>query len=118
MAISVTAFTSAPTIGTTEWSMTTNTAGPDVDTTVGCFQPVLDLNALASADVFKFQVYEKARAADTQRLLFSAVFGPVPTGTPLWMGPAMTLGAGWDMTLVKVSGTDRAIPNSIRAVTA
>lgn len=116
MAISITSFTGSETVSTTEHSLTTDTAGPDTDTTVGLFQVCLDLNALAAGDVFEFKCYEKARAADTQRLAFYAQFANAQA-TPLWFSPVLILGAGWDMTLKKVSGTDRTITWSIRGVT-
>lgn len=116
MAVSVTNFTGTEAVSTTEWSMTTDTAGPDTDTTVGCFQACIDLNALAAGDVFEFRVYEKARAADTQRLCYYARFANAQ-GTPNYISPTLILGAGWDMTLIKSAGTDRTITWSIRGVT-
>jgi len=96
--------------------MTTDTAGPDASTTVGMFQAFIDLNALAAADVFEFRVYEKARAADTQRLCFYARFANAQAA-PIYLSPALILGAGWDMTLIKVAGADRTITWSIRGAT-
>lgn len=116
MTISVTNFTGTEAVSTTEWSLTTDTSGPDTDTTVGMFQAFLDLSALAAGDIFEFKVYEKARAADTQRLVMSARFAGAQ-GAPIWASPAFILGAGWDMTLKKISGTDRTITWSIRGVT-
>ncbi len=117
MAISITSFTGTELVSTTEWSLTTDTAGPDADTTVGCFQVFLDLSALLAADTFELKVYEKARAADTQRLCFYARFLNVQA-TPLYVSPTLILGAGWDATLKKIAGTDRTITWSIRGVTA
>ena len=108
MTITVEAFTGTQTVDTTEWSLTTDTAGPDADTTVGVFQAFVDLNALAAGDVFEFRAYEKVRTGDTQRLVYSARF----TGAqaePVWVSPTLILGVGWDFTLKKISGTDRAV---------
>ncbi len=116
MAISVTSFTGTETVSVTEHSMTTDTAGPDTDTTVGIFQAFIDFAAVAAGDVFEFRMYEKARAADTQRLAYSARMAGAQS-TPLWVSPSFILGAGWDMSLKKISGTDRAITWSIRGVT-
>jgi hypothetical protein len=108
MTITIEAFTGTETVGTTEHSMTTDTSGPDVDTTAGVFAAMLDLNAVAAGDTFRFAVYEKCRTGDTQRLLYTAEFsGAQPS--PLWASPALMLGVGWDMTLKKIGGTDRAI---------
>lgn len=108
MTITIEAFTGSETVGTTEHSLTTDTAGPDADATAGVFQPFLDLNALAAGDVFRFRAYEKCRTGDTQRLVYSAEYSGAQA-TPIWAGPSLLLGVGWDMTLVKVAGTDRAI---------
>ncbi len=116
MTISVTNFTGSETVTNTEWSMTTDSAGPDTDTTVGCFQAFIDLNAMVAGDVFEFRVYEKARAADTRRLAMYARFANVQAA-PIYVSPTLILGAGWDMTLIKVAGADVAITWSIRGVT-
>lgn len=109
------AFTGTEAIGTTEWSMTTDTAGPDTETSDGIFQAFVDLNALASGDVFEFKVYEKVLSSSTQRLVYSARFAGAQ-GTPNWTSPSLILLHGWDMTLKKISGTDRSIDWSIRKV--
>jgi hypothetical protein len=108
MTLTIEAFTGTETVGTTEHSLTTDTVGPDADTTEGVFQPFLELNALASGDVFRFRAYETCRTGDTQRLVYSAEFSNAQA-SPLWAGPSLLLGVGWDMTLTKISGTDRAV---------
>ena len=115
MAISE-AYAGSETVGTTEHSLTTDTAGPDVDTNDGVYQCFLDLNALAKGDVFEFKVYEKVGAASTQRVVYSVRFANAQT-EPIWVSPSLILLHGWDMTLDKISGTDRAIDWSIRAIT-
>lgn len=108
MTVTVETFTGTETVSTTEHSMTTDTAGPDVDTTAGVFQAFLDLNALAAGDQFNFAVYEKCRTGDTQRKVLVASFSDVQA-TPIWASTPLVLGVGWDMTLLKIAGTDRAI---------
>ena len=109
-------YSGTETVSTTEWSLTTDTAGPDVDTTDGVFQPFIDISALVGADLYQFRVYEKARGADTQRVVYEAFMGGKP-GDPIWTCPALILMHGWDMTLLKVAGTDRLITWSIRQLT-
>lgn len=109
------AFTGTETVSTTEWSLTTDTSGPDTTTTDGVYQIFLDLNALAAGDVFEFKVYEKVLSSSTQRLIFVARFAGVQ-GSPVWASPSLILLHGWDVTLKKISGTDRAIDWSIRQV--
>lgn len=114
MAISE-AFSGSETVGTTEWSMSTDTAGPDTQTDDGIYQAFIDLNALAAGDVFEFKAYEKTLSSSTQRLVYSARFSGAQ-GLPNWVSPSLVLIHGWDMTLKKISGTDRAIDWSIRKV--
>ncbi len=108
MTITIEAFTGTETVGSTEHSLTTDTAGPDADTTPGVFQPFLDLGAVAAGDAFRLRVYEKCRTGDTQKLVYSAEFSGAQA-SPLWAGPSLMLGIGWDMTLTKLGGTDRAV---------
>jgi hypothetical protein len=107
--------TGTHTVSTTEWSLSTNTAGPDVDTNAGVYQAFIDLSALAAGDVFEFAVYEKAISGGTQRKVMVADFAGVQ-GSPVWVSPSLILVNGWDMTLIKISGTDRSIDFSIRRV--
>lgn len=109
------AYSGTETVSTTEWSLTTDTAGPDAQTGDGVYQVLIDLSALAAGDVFEFAVYEKVLSSSTQRKVFSASFaGAQPE--PVWVSPTLILLHGWDATLVKVSGTDRSIDWSIRQV--
>lgn len=114
MAISE-AFSGTETVGTTEHSLTTDTAGPDVEVSDGVFQAFLDLSALAAGDVFTFKVYEKVLSSSTQRAVYEVSFTGVQA-TPVWVSPSLILLHGWDMTLDKIAGTDRAIDWSIRKV--
>lgn len=108
-------FTGSETVGTTEWSLTTDTAGPDVAATDGIYQVFLDLSALAAGDVFEFRLYEKVLASSTQRRLMTATFSGVQAD-PVYASPSLILLNGWDATVIKISGTDRSIDWSVRSV--
>jgi len=114
MAISE-AFSGTETVTTTEWSMTTDTAGPDVQTDDGVYQFYLDLNALLKADKYRFRVYEKVLSSGTQRVVFEANFANAQAN-PIWVSPTLILLHGWDGTIIKIAGTDRAIDFSVRKV--
>lgn len=107
------AFSGSETVSTTEHSLTTDTAGPDLETSDGMFQCFLDLNALVAGDTFEFNIYEKVLSGGTQRKVYSCRFSGIQ-GTPVWVSPALILLHGWDMTLDKIAGTDRNIDWSIR----
>lgn len=91
-------------VSTTEWSCTTDTAGPDADTTDGVFQVFLDLSDMIAGDQLQVRVYEKVRSADTQRIVYEAIL----TGAqaqPIWVSPSLVLMHGWDVTLDALAGT-------------
>lgn len=116
MAITIAAFEGSETVSTTEHSLTTDSAGPDTDTTDGIFQAFIDLNALAAGDIFTFTVYETvATSGGTRRKVYTATFADVQT-TPIWVSPTLVLGVGWDMTLIRNAGSDRAIVWRIASV--
>lgn len=118
MAISE-AFSGTQSVGVAEHSMTTDVAGspspPAVQTDDGVYQAFIDFNALAAGDVFQFKVYEKVLSSSLQRVVFAATISGAQ-GCPVWPSPTLILIHGWDMTLMKLSGTDRSIDWSIRKV--
>jgi hypothetical protein len=102
-------------VGATEWSCTTDTAGPDADTTDGVFQAFLDVSDMIAGDELEIKVYEKCRSADTQRLVYQCNL----TGAqamPIWVSPSLILLHGWDFTLKTIAGTSITVNWSIRQV--
>lgn len=91
-------------VSTTEWSLTTDSSGPDADATDGVFQAVLDLSDMIAGDELEIRLYEKARSGDTQRLAELWVLNGVQS-SPLWISPAVILLHGWDFTVKASAGT-------------
>lgn len=91
-------------VSTTEWSLTTDTAGPDADTTDGVFQVFLDLSDMIAGDVLRIRIYEKCRSADTQRIAAEWWLSGVQA-EPLWVSPSLILMHGWDVTAYADAGT-------------
>jgi len=108
VALTIPAYTlNAVTIGTTEWSITTNTAGPDNDTTDGHFDLFVGVPAAATyADLFEVALYETINAVQYKLDAFPFRGNGAAYGIAY---PGLTLGIGWDMTIKKLSGTDRAL---------
>lgn len=103
MAISE-AFAGSKAVDTTEWDLTTNTAGPDLETSDGVFQVFLDLSDMIVGDELQIRVYEKVQAADTQRVVYqSNLIGP--QSPPIWVSPSLILMHGWTATLDAIAGT-------------
>lgn len=91
-------------VGTTEWSCTTDTAGPDVDTTDGVFQIFLDVSDMIAGDQLQIRLYEKVQSTSTQRVAFQAILTGAQSA-PVWVSPTFILLHGWDVTLDALAGT-------------
>jgi len=103
MAISE-AFAGSEAVGTTEHSMTTDTAGPDVETADGVYQVWLDLNDMIAGDQLQIRVYEKVGSGSTQRIAYESILSGAQS-PPLWVSPSLILLHGWDATLDALAGT-------------
>jgi hypothetical protein len=107
------AFTSTSTIGTTEHFLASNSTSKTKQTVAGIYMVFLDVSAVAKGDDFLFTCTEEARAADTVE---QAVFKRLIRwgGSPHYVSEALHLSNGWEFSLDKIAGTDRAIGRSIR----
>lgn len=91
-------------VGATEHSITTDTSGPDTDTTDGVFQVFLDVSDMVNTDILQIRLYEKVRSADTQRIVEEWILRDAQA-TPIWVSPSFILLHGWDFTLDALAGT-------------
>lgn len=97
-------FTGTEAVSTTEWSLTTDSAGPDAETSDGVFQCFLDVSDMVAGDILQIRLYETCRVGDTQRCAQEWIL----TGAqacPLWVSDAFILLNGWDFTLDALAGT-------------
>ena len=105
MAITV-AFSGSEAVSTTEHSMTTDTAGPDAETSDGVFQLFLGLTDMAVGDELQVRIYEKVLSSSTQRIVYQQnISGKLGVFGAGFVFPALVLMHGWDMTLDAISGT-------------
>lgn len=103
MAISE-AFAGSEAVSTTEHSCTTDTAGPDVETSDGVFQVFLNVADMIAGDQQQIRVYEKVLSSSTQHIVYQAILtGAQPE--PVWVSPSLILLHGWDVTLDALAGT-------------
>jgi len=100
----------------TEWSLTTDTAGPDLQTDDGIYQVFIDLSALVDGDVFIFRAYEKVLSTDTQRAFFRQDISNAQGVEDNWVSPSFILLHGWDFTAQMSTATSRAITASVRKI--
>lgn len=115
MAISEHAAGSQALDNATEWSMTTDTAGPDADTTDGVYQLFVDTNDMANGDIVRFRLYEKVGSASTQRIAWEAILRDAQI-EPVFVSPSFILMHGWDFTAIMLSATNYTCDWSIRKV--
>jgi len=109
------AFAGTESVGTTEHSLTTDTAGPDVETSDGVFQVFLDVSDMVTGDELQIRVYEKVQSSDTQRIVYqSNLVGP--QSPPIFVLPSLVLMHGWDVTADCIAGTNITVTWSIRKV--
>lgn len=102
-------FSGSATISTTEYSLPRNanynSASPQTTDYVAQFY--VDAANMAAGDQFRFRIYEAASASGTQRLVWEATYtGAQPF--PLLTFPALILLHGWDITALRLAGSDRA----------
>lgn len=100
------------TIGSTEISIVSGTSTLQTKTEAGAYQVFIDgvEAAMAKGDEFIVRVYEKT--VTTKRVIYDPVLSDLQS-QPLVI-PGLMLLNGWDVTIQKVAGTDRAFDASIR----
>lgn len=103
------------TVSTSEISVTNGDTSLQTQTTDGIYQLWVDTTNMAAGDVFKVQLYEKVEATGgTKRLFLSVIL--IGAQTENLVIPGLPLIHGWEMTIIKLAGTDRAFDASIRKV--
>lgn len=106
MATPFTPTTGSQTIGTTEYFLASASTTATYQTTANKLRFYLDLSAMAAGDQFRIRVYEKVNGGAATPL-YEAVVDGVASG--LWESPDFWVNEGWEVSLKKLAGTDRAI---------
>lgn len=103
------------TVGSSELSIVSGTTTLQTLTTAGVYQLWIDAANMAKGDEFKVRIYEKVEATGgTKRVFFQQTLSDAQS--EIFVTPTFILMNGWDMTIQKVSGTDRAFDASIRQI--
>jgi len=105
---------SGVTISTTEYSLVTPGTTLATDATDGVYQVFINPTAMAAGDEYLFQVKEKVATTSSQATVYSLTLEGAQS-YPLAF-PSLILMHGWDVTVKKIAGTDRAFDWSIRKV--
>lgn len=107
---------SAVTVGSSELSILSGTTSLPSTTDAGVYQIWVDSMgaSLAKDDKFTFRLYEKVEGTGgSKRVVLSAQMHHYATETFVLPG-GLALKNGWDATLQKTAGTDRAFSASVR----
>lgn len=103
------------TVGTSELSIVSGTTTLQTVTDDGVYQLWIDAGNMAKGDEFRVKLYEKVEGTGgTKKVFFQATLLGVQTEN--FVTPSFILINGWDMTITKIAGTDRAFDASIRKV--
>ena len=109
MAIAIT--TNSATMTTTEFFVASNSTTATYQTGDAVVQLFLDCNAMAAGDQYRVRGYEKVNGG-TARVWFEATLtGAQPQ---LFASSSIIAGEGWEFSVKKLAGTDRAIAWSLR----
>lgn len=105
------------TVGASELSIVSGTTSLQTVTDDGVYQLWLDPvgAGMTKGDEFLVKIYEKVEATGgTKRVVFQATMSDAQS--ELFVTPTLILMHGWDMTIQKIAGTDRAWDASIRKI--
>lgn len=114
MPISQYANQSALSVSNTELSLISGTSSLQNDTTDGVYQLWIDPLAMLKGDEFLIRIYEKVISGSTKRVVFSATLSDAQSEN--FVTPMLILMHGWDMTIIRVAGSDRTFDASIRQI--
>lgn len=106
--------TGSATISTAEYSLVTPGTTLATDTTDGVYQIYIDFSNMASGDEYNIEILEKVTSSGTKRSIYTAQLEGAQTSP--FVTPTLILMHGWDVTVNKITGTDRVIDWSIRQV--
>jgi hypothetical protein len=103
------------TVGASELSIVSGTTSLQTITDDGVYQLWVDAGTMAKADEFKIRAYEKVEGTGGTKKVF-AEWSLLGVQAQIFCTPTFILINGWDFTIQKIAGTDRAFDASIRKV--
>jgi hypothetical protein len=104
------------TIGTTEYFLASDSTTKTDQTDDCMLQAWIDFANMAAGDQYRVRIYEKVNGAGaTQRQIMEAILTGAQAGP--WVSPALMVGHGWEVSVTKLTGTDRSIGWSLRKAT-
>lgn len=103
------------TVTATELSIPSGTTTLSTRTESGVYQLFIDAGLMAKGDEYRVKIYEKVEATGgTKKVLCQWTL--LGAQSEIFVTPTFILMHGWDMTIQKIAGTDRAFDASVRKV--
>lgn len=103
------------TVGATELSIVSGTTTLQTVTDDGVYQLFVDDQGnMTKTEEYAIRIYEKVHNGGTKKQIFKATIKGVQSEP--FVAPSLMLGNGWDMTIQKLAGTDRAFDARISRV--
>jgi hypothetical protein len=103
------------TVGTTPISIPSGTTALSTITDDGVYQLWVDPGVMAKADRFRIRIWEKVEGTGGVKKV-ACEWTLLGVQTEIFVSPSLILINGWDMTIEKLAGTDRAFDASIRKI--
>jgi hypothetical protein len=103
------------TVGGSELSVVSGTTSLQTITDDGVYQLWVDAGNMAKGDEFRVKAYEKVEGTGGTKKVF-AQWSLLGVQSEVFVTPTFILINGWDFTIQKLAGSDRAFDASIRKV--
>lgn len=103
------------TVGASELSIVSGTTSLQTITDDGVYQLWIDAGNMAKGDEFRVKAYEKVEGTGGTKKVH-AQWTLLGAQSEVFVTPTFILINGWDFTIQKIAGTDRAFDASIRKV--
>ncbi len=108
-------FTDGDATGSTaEYFLASASTTATYQTTDCILQVFVDLGAMAAGDQYQIAIYEKVNAG-TRRTVYQSIATGAQAGP--FVSPSLILGDSWEVGVLKIAGTNRTLPYSLRRVT-
>lgn len=117
MAITISAYSGALTVGATETSLVAGAVGSGTATNTCSLQAVIDTKNLIDASKYEIRIRRQTTSTSTKGVCFYDTFGNANPVEPEYVTPSIIVGHAWDVTLINVgTATDVSIPYSLDTI--
>jgi hypothetical protein len=114
MAITLSQYSGAITVGATETSLVAGAVGSGTATGTGMLQVTVDTKNLVNGSKYELRIRRQLTSTSTKGVMLYDTFGNANSVEPERVWPGIIVGHSWDVTLKNVgTATDVSIPYSL-----